>query len=369
MSGQIDNDSGCNLCGISPYPRCNGNKEYVQISYDFGCNLLGCQYKCQHISYLETPSNCCLGENKIYIPDIYNKEYTCDPKYTPNSIECTTNVYNYACNSWELFKTNNYCNKWLLNDPNGLNTYKNILQNHCTNINLNSTDCKDCFILESNPCGKEIINYCNNLILENKPVLTDPVCSKFCNKSNNIYKTECDIIFKQSCTNIYPQIGFSGENCDCFYDSNTINGLENLKNNNIPENIWQYGVLCVLQSCRGVGYKTDIMLNSLKNCPDCIQANIVSHNNAELEDIDLINNCEITNNISSNNITNKVVIIQKNRTIIEYNITNYHYNGNNYAVNMFNFSIIILLGTLFCCLISCFFICKKKSPVTPVLPS
>jgi hypothetical protein len=111
------------------------------------------------------------------------------------------------------------------------------------------------------------------------------------------------------------------------------------------------------------------MLNSLKNCPDCIQTNIVSHNNGDLENLDLINNCEITNHISSNNITNKIVVImQKNRTVIEYNITTYHSMGNNYSVDIFYFSIIIL-GTLFCCLVSCFFICKKKSPVTPVLPS
>jgi hypothetical protein len=364
MSGQIENDGGCHLCGIPPSPRCNENKEYIQLSYDFGCNFLGCQYKCQHISYLETSSNCCLGNSKIYSPNIYNNEYTCNPKYIPNSIECTINVYNYACNSWELFKTNMYCNKWLLNDPNGLNTYENILQNHCTKLNLNSTECNDCFILESNPCGKEIINYCNNLILENIAVLTDPICSKFCNKQNNIYKEQCDIIFKESCKNIYPQVGFSGENCDCFYDINTNYGLVNLKNNSIHENIWQYGVLCVLPSCRGLGYKTNIMLNSIKNCPDCIQTNIISHNNGNLENLDLINDCHIINNISFNNGSVQVSKIQKNRTIVSYNITTYNSITNDNSIELLFFILILLLLCVLnvCCI---FFICKKKNKVLP----
>jgi hypothetical protein len=306
-----------------------------------------------------------LGENKIYSPDIYSKEYTCNPKYTPNSIECTTNVYNYACNSWELFKTNNYCNKWLLNDPNGLNTYKNILQNHCTNINLNSTDCKDCFILESNPCGKEIINYCNNLILENKPVLTDPVCSRFCNKQNNKYKIDCDVIYYKSCKNIYPQIGFSGENCDCFYDSNTINGVENLNNNSIPESSWNYGVLCILESFRGLGYKTNIMLNSIENCPSCIQINTMAYNNGNLQNINLINNCEIKNdNSNSSQNISTTYTVYNNKTIVEYNITSYNSTYNDNSVQIL-FSAIIFIFIF--CVFNCYllFKCTKKSNVLP----
>lgn len=207
-----------------------------------------------------------------------------------------------TCKTYYNFKNDTECIKWLENgsiDAN--NQHLKTLSEFCVGDNLKKEDCIDnCSKIHPTTkepiCAKSIIDYCEqkNKYFPLEPILEDDICYSFCSTTQDTaLKSRCDNSISKSCNLVYPQKGSSNSNCDCFYEQNTKIGKDNLDKEKVEPEIRNLGVVCVLSSCKGSGYKTETLKESATNCPPCVQLNGINQNIGGVSNVIQNNTCTV----------------------------------------------------------------------------
>ena len=207
-----------------------------------------------------------------------------------------------TCKTYDNFKNDSECIKWLESGAlEANNQYLNTLSNFCVGDNLKKKDCiENCSRINPTTkvpiCASSIMEYCEqkNKYSPLEPILKDDICYSFCNNTQEMaYKSRCDSAVSKSCNLIYTNEGSSNSNCDCFYEQNTKIGKENLDTDEVEKSIRNLGVVCVLSTCRGAGYKTEELKKSASNCPPCVQINGINQNIGGVQNAIQNNTCTV----------------------------------------------------------------------------
>lgn len=284
-----------------------------------------------------------------------------------------------TCKTYDNFKTDAECINWLERGTiEANNQYLQTLSEFCIGDNLKNIDCIDnCSKKIPNAtetiCAKSIIEYCEekNKYFPLDPILADDICYSFCSTTQDTsLKSRCDSSISKSCKLVYPQEGSSNSNCDCFYEQTTKIGKENLDSENVEPEIRNLGVVCVLSSCRGSGYKTEPLKESAKNCPPCVQLNGINRGIGGVSNVTQTNVCTVItettaggDNTTTSDGNNKTETGGSNTTNVGSSTLNLD-GLSSITPNILNISIVTGVFFVTVCLVSLYvaFYDQKSSP-------
>lgn len=163
MSGQIKYTRMCGACGPAVTARAKCTAEYGnEWAYDgFGpCDMcrwgwlnwtIGTKAKCKHVSYLGSPTDCCLGRD--------TGKNSCDPDYRPGSAACDSALAAY-CRVGDRMNSDNRCIQWGNVRPEGS---RQIKSEYClANLGVKEcqTWCKNETVAGRGTCDNAMTNYC-----------------------------------------------------------------------------------------------------------------------------------------------------------------------------------------------------------------